>query len=86
MCVRILRGSLVVLIVFPVCYYAWFWAWLHGLPPDFGMPEREEELELAMRVGSGAFLVVPLFISIRVRSRLNRIFPASRQESHDLIP
>ena len=65
MALRIFKASFVVLIVFPVCYYAWFWA-IKLIPPEFGMPTYEEEIELAVLVGSVAFSVVPVTISIRV--------------------
>ena len=71
MAIRIITAFLVVLIVFPVCYYAWFWA-LNLVPPEFGMPTYEEEIELAFLVGSVAFSLVPLFVSIRVCGFLNR--------------
>ncbi len=74
---RIFTAFVVVLIVFPVCYYAWFWA-LNLVPPEFGMPTYEEEIELAILVGSVAFSVVPLLISIRVCGFLSRRFMIRR--------
>ena len=72
MALRIFTAFLVVLIVFPVCYYAWFLTFEHLVPPEFGMPTYEEEIELAFLVGSIAFSLVPLFVSIRVCGFLNR--------------
>ena len=68
----IFTALVVVLIVFPVCYYAWFWAFINMVPAEFGMPTYEEEIELACLVGSVAFSLVPLFVSIRVCGFLNR--------------
>jgi len=68
----VFTAFVVVLIVFPVCYFAWFWALMNLIPPEFGMPTYEEEIELAFLVGSVAFSVVPLLISIRVCGFLNR--------------
>ena len=68
----IFTAFVVVLIVFPVCYSAWFWALFNMVPSEFGMPTYEEEIELAFLVGSLAFSVVPLLISIRVCGFLNR--------------
>ena len=68
----ILTSFVVVLIVFPVCYYAWFWALFNLIPPEFGMPTYEAEIELAFLVGSVAFSLVPLFINIRVCGFLNQ--------------
>lgn len=73
MALRIFTAFVVVLIVFPVCYFAWFWA-INLIPPEFGMPTYEEEIELAVLVGSVAFSVVPLFVSIRVCGVLADVF------------
>ena len=83
---RIFTAFFVVLIVFPVCYYAWFWALINLVPPEFGMPAYEEEIELAFLVGSVAFSVVPLFISIRVCGFLNRRLLIRRLGSDDPNP
>jgi hypothetical protein len=85
MALRTFTAFFVVLIVFPVCYYAWFWA-INLIPPEFGMPTFEEEIELAFLVGSVAFSVVPLFISIRVCGFLNRCLLIRRMGSDDLTP
>ena len=85
MALRTFTAFFVVLIVFPVCYYAWFWA-INLIPPEFGMPTYEEEIELAFLVGSVAFSVVPLFISIRVCGFLNRCLLIRRMGSDDLTP
>ena len=80
---RIFTVFFVVMIVFPVCYYAWFWA-INLIPPEFGMPKYEEEIELAFLVGSVAFSVIPLFISIKVCGFLNRRLMIRRMGSDDL--
>ena len=84
MALRIFTAVLVGLIVIPVCYYAWFWAWTNLIPPEFGMPAYEEEVELAFLVGSMAFCVAPLFISLKVIGFLNRCLMARRLGSNDL--
>ncbi len=71
MTLRIFTTVFVILIVFPVCYGAWFWVF-NLVPPEFGMPAYEEAIELVFLVGSVAFSVIPLFISIRVCGFLNR--------------
>ena len=83
----IFTAFVVVLIVFPVCYYAWFWAFIL-VPAEFDMPTYEEEIELAFLVGLVSFSVAPLFISISVcgflnRSFLNRSFLIRRLGSDD---
>ena len=72
MALRIFIVFVVVSIVFPVCYYAWFWAFINLVPPEFGMPTYEDEIELAFLVSLVPFSVVPLFISISVCGFLNR--------------
>lgn len=69
MCIFI--ALVVVSIVFPVCYCAWFWAFINLFPPDFGMPTYEEKVELAFLVSLMPFCVVPLFVSIRLCGFLN---------------
>ena len=71
MTLRIFTAVLVVLILFPICYAAWFCG-INLIPPEFGMPEYEEEIEWAVVVGSVAFSVVPLYASIRVCGFMNR--------------
>ena len=63
---RIFTVFCVVLIVFPVCYFAWFWGVLNLIPPDFGMPTYEDEVEWAVLIGSVVFGVVPLLITVRI--------------------
>jgi hypothetical protein len=84
MTLRLIRGLLVFTAVLFICYLAWFWAWSSLVPPDFGMPEHEEEIEFVFMAGSVVFIVVPILISTWVCGRLNRIFPDSSQSSEDL--
>ena len=71
MTIRIFTAVLVALIVFPICYGAWLYG-INLIPPEFGMPEYEEQIEWALVVGSVAFSAVPLYVSIRVSRFLNR--------------
>jgi len=72
MALRILTAFFVVSLVFPICYYAWFWAFTSLVPPDFGMPAYENEIELTFLVSLLPFSVVPVLISIKVIGFLNR--------------
>jgi len=73
MVLRIVAAFFVVLIVFPACYYAWFLT-IDLVPPEFGMPTYEDEIELAFMIGSVAFSLVPLFMSTRLCAFLHRRF------------
>ena len=83
---RIFTASLVVSFVFSVCYYAWFLTIENLVPPEFGMPAYEDEIELAFVVGSVTFSVVPLLISIGASAFLKRHFLMRHLGSDDLIP
>ena len=64
MAFRVLRILAIVLTVFLVSYLAWFSAWAILVPAEFGMPEYEDEIELAFLVGSVIFGIVPLLVCI----------------------
>ena len=60
----VLRIPVIVLAVFLASYFAWFSAWAILVPAEFGMPEYEDEIELAFLVGSMIFGIVPLLVCI----------------------
>jgi len=61
-----LRCLLVVLVVVPACYAVWFWATDVLMPPEFGMPDYEDELEFGFLAGTALFAVVPIWLSIKL--------------------
>ena len=69
--------AFIFLTVFGACYACWFGSVHYLVPIDFGMPDYEEQLELAFLAGTVAFGMVPVILSMNLIAYLNEHLLAS---------